>query len=109
MANLFEMGANFDDGWGSDNKNKASVPKNEEYKAPHKHQLYFSKEKRRGKIVTIVRPFYLEKQDLQNLLKSLKKNLGCGGTSKEDSLELQGDIAENLAKQLKVFSYTFKH
>ena len=110
--NVFEMGANFgadtDKGWASDNKNKASKQTNMEIREPNKHQLHFAKEKRRGKVVTIVKPFCLEKKDLQALLKTLKKKLGCGGTLKEDSLEFQGDIPEQLRKHLEAMAYRFK-
>ncbi|CAA6812319.1 MAG: Translation initiation factor SUI1 [uncultured Sulfurovum sp.] len=108
MENLFEMGANFDDGWTADNKDKSSKKSSTDIKAPEKHQLYFAKEKRRGKVVTIVKPFYLEKSNLQALLKVLKKKLGTGGTVKEDSLEFQGDIPEKIRTHLKVLNYRFK-
>ena len=76
--NLFEMGADFgeteDKGWSSDNKDKSSKQMSTEIKSPEKHQLHLAKEKRRGKIVTIVKPFYLKKSDLQALLKTLKKS-----------------------------------
>ena len=106
--NVFEMGANFGDDWSSDNKNKPSKKISTEIKPPEKHQLHFAKEKRRGKVVTIVQPFCLEKKALQALLKTLKKKLGCGGTLKEDSLEFQGDIPEQLRKHLEAMEYRFK-
>ena len=105
--NLFEMGANFEDGWSSDNKEKPTS-KSVEVKAPEQNQLHFAKEKRRGKVVTIVKPFHLEKSQLQALLKVLKKKLGTGGTVKENTLEFQGDIPEQLRKQLEVLKYRFK-
>ena len=105
--NLFEMGANFEDGWSSDNKEKPQS-KTTEVKAPNKHQLHFAKEKRRGKVVTIVKPFHLEKSQLQALVKILKKKLGTGGTVKEDTLEFQGDIPEQIRKHLEVMEYRFK-
>ena len=104
--NLFEMGANFDDAWSSDNKEKPTQKISTEIKAPEKHQLHFTKEKRRGKVVTIVKPFYLEKTDLQALL---KKKLGTGGTLKDDSLEFQGDIPALLRTQLETLGYRFKN
>ncbi len=111
--NLFEMGADFgveeDKGWSSDNKDKASKKTNTEVKSPEKHQLHFSKEKRRGKVVTIVKPFHLAKSDLQALVKTLKKKLGTGGTVKEECLEFQGDIPEKLRKHLKALGYRFKN
>ena len=109
--NLFEMGANFEEGWSSDNKEKA--PKNssqpcKEVLTPQKHQLYFAKEKRRGKIVTIVKPFCLKKEELQSLLKTIKKRLGTGGTIKEGALELQGDIQAKLKSALETMEFRFK-
>ena len=106
--NLFEMGADFGDEWSSDNKQKPTKNVSTEIKEPNKHQLHFAKEKRRGKIVTIVKPFCLAKNDLQALVKTLKKKLGTGGTVKEDSLEFQGDIPEKLRKHLEILGYRFK-
>lgn len=108
--NLFEMGANFegeDKGWTSDNK-IPSTPSSIEIKPPQKHQLYLAKEKRRGKVVSIVRPFYLDKKSLQSLLKLLKKRLGTGGTIKEDSLEFQGELSTTLRQHLEGLGYRFK-
>ena len=106
--NLFEMGADFGDEWSSDNKNKPAKKVSTEIKIPEKHQLYFAKEKRRGKVVTIVKPFHLDKSALQTLLKTLKKKLGTGGTVKEDSLEFQGDIPDLVRKHLEALEYRFK-
>jgi len=103
------MGANFGDDWSSDNKNKPSNKVSTEIKLPEKHQLHFAKEKRRGKVVTIVKPFYLDKKDLQALLKTLKKKLGTGGTAKEESLEFQGDIPDMLRKHIEALGYKFKN
>lgn len=106
--NLFEMGAHFEDGWSSNNKDKPSKKTSTEIKAPEKHQLHLAKEKRRGKVVTIVKPFYLDKSTFQALLKTLKKKLGTGGTIKEESLEFQGDIPELVRTQLEALGYRFK-
>jgi translation initiation factor 1 len=106
--NLFEMGASFESDWQSDNKNKSNIPKNIAIKLPSKHQLYFSKEKRRAKVITIVKPFYLNDKILRELLKTLKKKLGTGGTMKKYSLEFQGDIKEKLKKELMEAGYRFK-
>lgn len=102
------MGAKFEDEWSSDNKNKPSKNQSIEVKTPEKHQLHFAKEKRRGKVVTIVKPFHLEKKELQALLKILKKKLGTGGTAKEESLEFQGEITEMLRGYLEDLGYRFK-
>jgi len=107
--NLFEMGADFGEEWSSDNKEKPSQKVSAEIKSPEKHQLYFAKEKRRGKVVTIIKPFCLEKKTLQALLKSLKKKLGTGGTVKEDTLEFQGELQVQLKPILEEMSYRFRH
>jgi len=110
--NLFEMGANLetdnDKGWHSDNKDKSNKQTSREIKDPNKHQLHFAKEKRRGKIVTIVKPFYVTKAELQALLKTLKKKLGTGGTIKDNSLEFQGDIPSKVRAVLELLEYRFK-
>jgi len=106
--NLFEMGTDLGDGWASDNKQKPSSPKSLEVKPPEKHQLYLAKEKRRGKVVTVVQPFYLEKAALQALLKTVKKRLGTGGTLKEDRLEFQGEVSEKLRQVLEAMGYRFR-
>ena len=106
--NLFEMGADFADDWSSDNKEKITKKKSTEIKTPQKHQLHFAKEKRRGKVVTIVQPFYLTQSDLKALLKTIKKKLGTGGAIKEESLEFQGEVQEKLKIQLKKLEYRFR-
>lgn len=102
------MGAKFEENWHADNKQKPKNTFSTEIKAPEKHQLHFSKEKRRGKTVTLVRPFCLSKSDMQALLKILKKKLGTGGTLKEDTLEFQGEVKEKLRMQLEILHYRFK-
>ncbi len=107
--NLFEMGTDFGDDWSSDNKVKAVKNISTDIKPPQKHQLHLAKEKRRGKVVTIVKPFHLDKITLQALLKTLKKKLGTGGTIKEGNLEFQGDVPVLLRKHLEGLGYRFKN
>ena len=108
MKKLFEMGANFEDNWSSDNKNKPKKEKHE-IKEPAKHQLHTAKEKRRGKVVTIVKPFYLEQNALKELLKELKSKLGSGGTIKENTIELQGEVSAQAKELLQNRGFRFKH
>lgn len=102
------MGANFNDEWTADNKEKPKKKISTEIRVPEKHQLHFAKEKRRGKVVTIVKPFYLSNNDLKSLLKTIKKRLGTGGTVKENTLEFQGEIEESIRIQLEKLNYRFK-
>ena len=109
--NLFEIGTNFSDDWQSDNKNKElkkSSSTCSEVLLPQKHFLHFAKEKRRAKVVTIVKPFCLEKKDLQALLKKIKKKLGTGGTLKDNTLEFQGELQTQLRTILEGLDYRFK-
>jgi translation initiation factor 1 len=105
----FEIGAKFDDGWKSDNREgKEKTKSNGATLPPARHRLHLSREKRRGKWVTGVGPFHLKRQDLQSLLQSLKKELGCGGTLREERLELQGDIGATLRSALERRGYRFR-
>jgi translation initiation factor 1 len=58
-------------------------------------------QKRFGKNMTIIRGIDTEKIDVKHLLKVLKSKLACGGTYKNDEIELQGDHRER-AKQILV-------
>lgn len=107
QKNPFEIGAQWSDGWSSDNKEK-NTPSKEQIKPPSKHQLHFAKEKRNGKIITIVKPFYMNKADLEQTLKTLKKSLATGGTAKENTLEFQGEIQERLREKLTQLGFCFK-
>ncbi len=105
--NIFEMGAKFEDSWSSDNKIKPKKA-NQEIKEPAKHQLHTAKEKRRRKVVTVIKPFYLEASELKKLLKELKSKLGSGGTIKENTLELQGEVATKVKELLQAKGFKFK-
>ena len=72
------------------------------------HKLYFQRERRRGKIVTLVGPFSLSKEDQTKLLKKLKKQLGCGGSYKEGFMEFQGECKEKLLPLLQKESFGIK-
>ncbi|MFH1721382.1 MAG: translation initiation factor [Candidatus Altiarchaeota archaeon] len=48
-----------------------------------------SVKRRYGKFVTIVEGF--QGVDIHKIAKELKQHLACGGTSKDNSIELQGD------------------
>ena len=103
---MFEMGANFDDGWSFEDGDKKK--KKGEIKSYKDHRLTFAKEKRRGKTVTIVKPFFLEKKDMQNILKTLKKKLATGGSIKDESLEFQGELKDRLVLDLKSLGFGIK-
>ena len=101
------IGADIDDGWSevaSPRKSKIST----EILEPQKHQLYFAKEKRRGKTVTLVGPFSLTPEDAAKTLKLLKKRVGCGGAYKESFMEFQGELKEKIRPLLVEKGFRFK-
>lgn len=75
---------------------------------PSKHFLYFTKEKRRGKTVTLVSVFQLPKTDSTELLKTLKKKLGCGGKITEGTMEFQGELKDKLKDLLLKEGFRFR-
>jgi translation initiation factor 1 len=105
--NLFEIGAKFDEVWSSDNLLEKTKLEHET-KEPHAHRLIFTKEKRKGKVVTIVKPFFLNIDELEKLISTLKKRLSRGGTIKENTLEFQGEVQEALKAELLTLGYKFK-
>jgi translation initiation factor 1 len=98
---MFEIGAKIEDGWSCDNKEARGPARTKPSLPPEKHSLKVRLEKRRGKWVTLCGPFMLPREEKARLLSSLKKELGCGGTFKEETLELQGKRSEELRQALK--------
>jgi translation initiation factor 1 len=105
---MFEMGAKLDSDDFTLLKKKPNKKVSKEIKIAQKHNIHFAKEKRRGKVVTIAKPFYLETTHLKETLKTLKKKLGCGGTIKGDSLEFQGEIKDKLKSELIELGFGMK-
>jgi len=102
------IGADFDDGWAEVQTSQKTKSK-KEILEPQKHTLHFAKEKRRGKVVTLVGPFHLSKENSTNLLKKLKKKLGCGGSFKENFMEFQGEPKTKLRELLSAEGFRFKN
>ena len=76
---------------------------------PQQHSLVFKKEKRRGKTVTLVGEFHIQKDDANVILKTLKKRLGCGGSYKDNWMEFQGELQVKLKGLLKDKEFRFKN
>lgn len=53
-------------------------------------------ERRYGKEVTIVKGLDAREVDLKGLASELKSSLACGGTTHEDSIELQGNHQDRI-------------
>ncbi len=57
-----------------------------------------TEKKKFGKLVTLVSGF--QGVDLKTIAKGLKQELACGGTVKENAVELQGDHTKNAKRAL---------
>lgn len=102
------IGADIDDGWAQvESPRKSKIAS--EIQEPSKHFLHFAKEKRRGKTVTLVGEFFLEKSQANDTLKHLKKKLGCGGSYKDGYMEFQGDLKEKIRPLLVDLHFRFKN
>ncbi len=67
--------------------------------AKEQEKIVVRKEKRKfGKIVTVVN--FNNKINLKEIAKELKKKLACGGTVKDNEIELQGDHAAKIKEKL---------
>lgn len=100
-----DIGASWNEGWSLEEEKAAKVIRLLE---PIEHRLVFQKEKRKGKIVTLVGPFYLSEENAQSILTKLKKSLACGGAYKESWMEFQGDIVPKVREQLEKMGFRFK-
>ena len=100
------IGANFDEGWSE--IGDTQVEKRGEILPIKAHQLVFKREKRRGKVVTLIGRFYLSKEDASALLKRVKKKLGAGGSIKEEWMEFQGEHEARLRELFSAEGFKFK-
>ncbi len=101
------IGADIDDGWAEVQSPRKTTISNEILE-PSKHFLKFQREKRRGKVVTLVGEFQLSKEDANAVLKILKKKIGCGGSYKNNWMEFQGELQEKLRELLQTEGFRFK-
>lgn len=66
------------------------------------------RKRRRGKTVTVIAGLQLDEAAFETLLKTLKQQLGTGGTFKDGELEIQGDHRERVAELLAGMGYKVK-
>jgi translation initiation factor 1 len=93
---MFEMGAKFDEDIFDTSKERKNVKQSEEAIDKKEHQLVFKYEKRRGKPVTLVGEFRISQNEKKDVLKLLKNRLACGGTIKENWIEIQGKKEDDI-------------
>jgi len=63
---------------------------------------------RAGKAVVVISGVPLAGEALKGLAKALKQRCGCGGSVKDDTIEIQGDHREILKAELEHRGYTVK-
>lgn len=67
-----------------------------------------SRERRRGKGVTLITGAPLTGPELSALGKSLKQRCGSGGTTRDGVIEIQGDHRDVVVEQLQARGWTVK-
>jgi len=60
---------------------------------------------RKGKKVTLITGLPLSRENLEDLAKKLKQQLGTGGAVKDSVIELQGDHRDKAGQVLRTFGY----
>jgi len=98
-------------GWrefGSDNS--AATQKGIPDLPPEKQDLRVQATRagRKGKTVTIITGFQSKPETLQALLKQLKSQCGCGGTVKDNEIEIQGEHKQKILEILHKSGYKAK-
>lgn len=63
---------------------------------------------RAGKAVVVITGLGLQPEALKALAKDLKQRCGCGGSVKDDSIEIQGDHRDALQTALEQLGYKVK-
>ena len=63
---------------------------------------------RGGKTVTVIEGVPLDGAALKDLAKALKKRCGVGGSSRAETIEIQGDFRDLVKQELESRGYTVK-
>jgi len=71
-------------------------------------RIQTTKAGRKGKIVTIITGFVTSPENINQILKQLKSQCGSGGTSKENTIEIQGDHKEKILQTMIKLGYKAK-
>ncbi len=73
-----------------------------------KLKIYPDRKNRKGKTVTIITGFTGKPEDIKSLEKKLKSLCGCGGTSKNGDILLQGNFIKKVSEYFDNEGYKYK-
>lgn len=76
------------------------IPSKASFKAPQK-PVKVRLIKRGKSILTVILNLNMSSMEMTELASGIKKALGCGGTVKDDEIEVQGDKVDQVRKYLK--------
>ena len=71
-------------------------------------RIWRDSKRRKGKTVTVIGGLQHDPATFEELLKTLKKNLGAGGTFKDGEIEIQGDHREAISAFFLKLGYKVK-
>ncbi|MEI6044501.1 MAG: translation initiation factor [Chloroflexota bacterium] len=71
-------------------------------------RIWRDSKRRRGKTVTVIGGLQHDPATFEELLRTLKKHCGAGGTFKEGEIEIQGDHREVITTKLTQMGYKTK-
>lgn len=75
---------------------------------PQNQQVRIRREKRRGKIVTVIAGLSPSDSNMTPLVKSLRITFACGGSISDGEIELQGDHCDKAIELFKSLGYPAK-
>lgn len=71
-------------------------------------RIFPDRKNRNGKTVTVISGFTGKTEDLKTLEKKLKALCGCGGTTKDGEILLQGNFIQKVSDHLNKEGFKFK-
>ena len=71
-------------------------------------EAHYSRKKRAGKVVTLIKGFQGSSQELKKLGKTLKNAVGVGGTIKNGEIIIQGNLRDKIMELLKKMGHDVK-
>ena len=92
--------------------NLESEPNHYTPKSPKKKkqflEAHYSRKKRAGKVVTLIKGVQGSGEELKKLGKTLKNALGVGGTIKNGEIIIQGNLRDKIMELLKEMGHDVK-